>query len=183
MNSNSKRELLLLATAKIINEVGANNLTLEAVAKEAGVSKGGLLHHFPNKQSLLKSMVEEATNVLQDEILQRVSNDENSIGKWTRGYLGTVEEKNGDDNGIDAAMIATLLLDPDLLRSYQEKYDFIKDNIENDGIDPIEANIVRLAIDGLWLGEIFGLGNLDDNIRTNILGRLHEISLKTNKEN
>jgi len=38
--------------------MGARHLTLDAVAREAGVSKGGLLYHFPSKEGLLTAMVE-----------------------------------------------------------------------------------------------------------------------------
>ena len=36
---------------------GVAKLTLEAVAKEAGVSKGGLLYHFSNKEALIEGMI------------------------------------------------------------------------------------------------------------------------------
>ena len=36
-------DLLLRAAAQVIRRAGSLNLTLEAVAREAGVSKGGLL--------------------------------------------------------------------------------------------------------------------------------------------
>ncbi|MDQ0063824.1 AcrR family transcriptional regulator [Paenibacillus harenae] len=62
MNSNSKRHLILFAASTIVKTLGAEKLTLEAVAKEAGISKGGLLHHFPNKQALINAMVEASTN-------------------------------------------------------------------------------------------------------------------------
>ena len=35
---------------------GVAKLTLEAVAKE-GVSKGGLLYHFSNKEALIEGMI------------------------------------------------------------------------------------------------------------------------------
>ncbi|MDO8275460.1 MAG: TetR/AcrR family transcriptional regulator, partial [Serpentinimonas sp.] len=43
------RNALLEATNTVILRDGIAHLTLEAVAKEAGVSKGGLLYHFPSK--------------------------------------------------------------------------------------------------------------------------------------
>ena len=41
------RKSILEAASRVTAREGALNLTLEAVAKEAGVSKGGLLYHFP----------------------------------------------------------------------------------------------------------------------------------------
>ena len=44
--------------------------------------------------------------------------------------------------------------------------------IEKDGIDKVDATIIRLAVDGLWLSEIFGLDALDETMRAKVLERL-----------
>jgi AcrR family transcriptional regulator len=43
------RETVLKAAAHIITHLGVNTFTIDAVAYEAGVTKGGVLHHFPSK--------------------------------------------------------------------------------------------------------------------------------------
>ncbi|WP_415841676.1 TetR/AcrR family transcriptional regulator, partial [Paenibacillus macerans] len=55
----SKRNAILQAAAKVARESGVEHLTLDAVAQEAGVSKGGLLYHFPNKEELISGMVKQ----------------------------------------------------------------------------------------------------------------------------
>jgi AcrR family transcriptional regulator len=52
------RERLLDAAAVVVRRDGAQALTLDAVAAEAGVSKGGLLYHFKAKRDLLDAMLE-----------------------------------------------------------------------------------------------------------------------------
>ncbi|MBN8999427.1 MAG: helix-turn-helix transcriptional regulator, partial [Rhizobiales bacterium] len=52
------RERILDAAVNVAHEVGPAHLSLDAVAERAGVSKGGLLYHFPTKQDLLKALVE-----------------------------------------------------------------------------------------------------------------------------
>jgi AcrR family transcriptional regulator len=47
--SSSTRENILRAANLVVVEEGVSRMTLEAVAREAGVSKGGLLYHFPSK--------------------------------------------------------------------------------------------------------------------------------------
>jgi AcrR family transcriptional regulator len=46
--------------AQVVQARGAGSLTLEAVADVAGVSKGGLLYHFPTKDALIDGMVADA---------------------------------------------------------------------------------------------------------------------------
>ena len=48
---------ILDAANRIVIEQGVERLTLEQVAAEAGISKGGLLYHFPTKEALIKSMI------------------------------------------------------------------------------------------------------------------------------
>ena len=48
-----KRQLILETAKTLVLADGFNSLTLEAVAKKAGISKGGLLYHFPNKEKLI----------------------------------------------------------------------------------------------------------------------------------
>ena len=51
-NRPSARRKILEAAAKLADDTGPGSLSLEAVAKEAGISKGGLLYHFPSKAAL-----------------------------------------------------------------------------------------------------------------------------------
>ena len=48
------RQAILEAAERVVTEAGAAHLTLDAVAGKAGVSKGGLLYHFPSKKRWCK---------------------------------------------------------------------------------------------------------------------------------
>ncbi|BAS14019.1 hypothetical protein AHiyo8_23220 [Arthrobacter sp. Hiyo8] len=52
------RDAVLDAFEALLIEVGERAATLDAVAKRAGVSKGGLLYHFPNKEAMISSLLE-----------------------------------------------------------------------------------------------------------------------------
>ena len=57
MPRDSNREVLLQAAVTVASREGAAQLTLDAVAREAGVSKGGLLYHFASKDALLRALL------------------------------------------------------------------------------------------------------------------------------
>jgi len=44
-----------------------------------------------------------------------------------------------------------------LLTKLQELYKIIQEKIEDDGLNPANAALIRLAIDGLWFAEMFHL--------------------------
>ncbi|MDI3411970.1 TetR/AcrR family transcriptional regulator [Bacillus sonorensis] len=54
--TNAKRQLILNTAKHIILDHDFNALTLDAVAKQVSISKGGLLYHFPNKEALIKGL-------------------------------------------------------------------------------------------------------------------------------
>lgn len=59
---------LLESAAMIAGRDGIAALSLNAVAREAGVSKGGLLHHFPNKQALIYALFARLLAIMEEAI-------------------------------------------------------------------------------------------------------------------
>ena len=58
MKSEQTRARIRVAAAKVIERDGAGHLTLEKVAAEADLSKGGLLYHYPSKDALLQGLLD-----------------------------------------------------------------------------------------------------------------------------
>lgn len=54
----SARESILRAAVTVLVRGGPTALTLEQVAQEAAISKGGLLYHFPGKEPLIAGLVD-----------------------------------------------------------------------------------------------------------------------------
>ena len=53
------RAALLRSAGRVFAEHGFHQATLEAVAAEAGVSKGALYHYFPSKEQLFLALLED----------------------------------------------------------------------------------------------------------------------------
>lgn len=54
--SGPARDCILDATEEVLCTRGVAGLTLDAVARATGVSKGGLLYHFRSKDALSSAM-------------------------------------------------------------------------------------------------------------------------------
>lgn len=152
------KDRLLDAATEVLLQHGAQNLTLAAVAEQAGVSKGGLLYHFPSKQALAAGMV--ARFVEQCDTALMGAGDE--PGAAARGYLRATIAERADVAGaggdrVTAALFAGALVDPETLQPLRERYTAWQQRLENDGIDPAKSTIVRLAVDGWWLAQVAGL--------------------------
>ncbi|GAB3131106.1 TetR/AcrR family transcriptional regulator [Tsukamurella serpentis] len=62
------RAKLLESFVRILIEQGERAATLEAVAAEAGVSKGGLLYHFGSKDALVEGIVDWLDGLVGDDL-------------------------------------------------------------------------------------------------------------------
>ena len=77
------RDLLLSAACSILME-GEEVLTLDAVAKRSGISKGGLLHHFHSKDALIEGTVAELIRqftLVSDQIQMESPTEAGPLGK------------------------------------------------------------------------------------------------------
>lgn len=75
---------LLESAATIAGRDGIAALSLNAVAFEAGVSKGGLLHHFPNKQALIFALFARLLAIMEEAISALMAADKTAYGRFTR---------------------------------------------------------------------------------------------------
>lgn len=175
--SSNTRNRILSAAANVVLEQGAVRMTLEAVAKQAGVSKGGLLYHFPSKDALVKGMIEYMVQGLTERIRIAYEEDEfgTNRGRWLRAL--TRVNFQSKDQELGAGLTAAVLLNPDLLEANRKAYETRQALIEQDGIDVVTANIIRLVGDGIWFSELLGLAPPQEPLKTQILKRL--LSLTT----
>lgn len=146
------RRKLLDCAEKFAVDLGLAGITLQAVSEAAGVTKGGLLHHFQSKQILVEGMFENILKRLDAELDQAIARDPERWGSFTRAYLDTVFV--GHEFGLKgpwAALSVSMIAEPGLRRIWADWLDArLRRHRETDS-DPV-LEIVRLAADGAWLG-------------------------------
>jgi AcrR family transcriptional regulator len=161
------RDRLLDAAGHVVRRDGAQALTLDAVAAEAEVSKGGLLYHFKSKRELVEGMVDRWLTEFQRDI-------DEADPAFVRGYV-----RASDPAGMqvdELGMLAALIADPSLLLTVRRQYGIWQDRVEREGRDPVDATVARLAADGLWLAELLGMGPPTGALREQVLQRLLDLA-------
>ncbi|MWV49419.1 TetR family transcriptional regulator [Rathayibacter sp. VKM Ac-2803] len=73
------RDRVLDAFEALLIEQGERAATLDATARTAGVSKGGLLYHFPSKDALVDGLVERLDERLAEDIDRIRTSDEGVV--------------------------------------------------------------------------------------------------------
>ncbi len=158
------KDRLLDAAGAVVMRDGAQALTLDAVAEEAEVSKGGLLYHFKSKRDLVEGMVERWLAEFEREM-------DEADPAFVRGYV-----QASAPAGNELGMLAALIGDPSLLVTVRRQYGIWQDRVEREGRDPVDATVARLAADGLWLAELLGMGPPTGALRDRVLQRLLELA-------
>lgn len=178
----NSREAILDAAEELASEVGANHMSLDAVAARAGLSKGGVLYQFPSKVALLQGMLEryvqrleaspkraregsgrksEANRLLRARLASRVDKD---IAKQRRGSFG---------------MIAAIAERPNLLDPIRGAHKRIWQRLNESSKDPELALLTWFALEGLLFVELFGTSPLSKAERGKFLKRLEAIAAKS----
>src|SRR5689334_22019520 len=86
------RRALLDHGARLCAEGGVRCLTLQAVADSAGVTKGGLLHHFPTKQALVDAIFGELLCFFGTSLERLMADDPEPEGRFSRAYINATFE-------------------------------------------------------------------------------------------
>ncbi|MFI0409484.1 TetR/AcrR family transcriptional regulator [Actinomadura sp. 3N508] len=151
------KEALLDAAEAVLSEQGTQALTLTAVADRAGVSKGGLLYHFPTKEALVRAMVARVIDEFDDLIASYLGSYGDGVpGAYTRAYVeATFEILTGEARAYRRwSAITAAAADPEQAEPLNEAmrrwHGRAPAGTPADDPDPGIATVVRLAAEGLW---------------------------------
>jgi AcrR family transcriptional regulator len=171
--------LLDAAEARLLGQ-GPSALVLDAVARDAGVSKGGLLYHFPSKDDLVVGLIDRMLDNFDREQNALAAADGERAGRWTRAYLASTVTDAGEPADNSAQLMAGILAaignDPTRLQVVRQRFAKWHGRLAADGIDPTNATIVRLVADGLWLSALLGLPGLAAKVSARVLAALRDLT-------
>jgi AcrR family transcriptional regulator len=168
MARDTKRRLMDAAAA-VVRRDGATALTLDAVAAEAGVSKGGLLYHFKTKRELLDAMLD---GWLQ-EFAAEIEAAEEGRG-FAHGYVKASDMSGwaAADRATEFGLLAAMVDQPGTLERVRERYAAWQEQLATEAADPVDATVARLAADGLWLNDLLGLAPPTGELRERVMARM-----------
>ncbi len=173
------RERILEAACNLVADEGAQRLTLESVAERAGVSKGGLLYHFPGKQALLTAMVAELVEDFERRRLQALAGFGADPAAELKAYVIANDSDSVRDRRLAQGLAATLVNQPALLTPISASMRHCVDQATQGASDPALALLVCIASDGQYVMEALGLMELRAEEREALRARLLELAAQT----
>ena len=155
----SRTKASVLDAAFEVARRSGGRFTVDAVAREADVSKGAVILHFQSKEVLAGGMVGREVGGFEELRERRLAEEpEGGPGRWLRAYVRASFEAGPGDAGVNEALMAALATDPGLLSPLEERFSAWRRRSEEDGVGPARAAVVRHAVDGVVTAEIFGIG-------------------------
>ncbi|RYG71637.1 TetR/AcrR family transcriptional regulator [bacterium] len=160
MSRNSKKAILAETAGLIVTEQGAQELTLDAVAKRANVSKGGVLYHFPTKDALVEGMLEHLMGQCDEQVdlemaAEAATGKFPAAGRWLRAYVKVCTEPPNAETVNARAIMGVALSDIKFIAALDEMYDRWIERALRDGISAEVADLVCIAADGCWYYGLF----------------------------
>ncbi len=143
------RARLLEAAGSAISRHGVN-VSLDLIAREAGVSKGGLLHHFPTREELLVAVMRHLLAEFDAAVEKALDDADDQPGRLTRAYVNAVfaDLADGDRAREKVTLMGMIGSSPgveEFVRLDDEQW---QARLAQDGLDPMRADVVTKAADG-----------------------------------
>ena len=159
---NLVRQRILDGAMQLAAEKGVASVSIQAVAAFAGVTKGGVFHHFANKQILIETMLHEVLYKFDQEIDRFIEQDTVQYGCFTRAYIEvTLTHQSFGVSSLWATLSMTLVSDQTFSQLWNRWLaDRLKQHQDTDA--DLNLRILRYAADGAWFIERFDPGNVQD---------------------
>jgi len=84
------RGQLIAIARRMFADRGYEDTSIEAVLKEAGVSRGSLYHHFASKEALFEAVAEDVETSVGEQTLAAAAGSEGPVAALRAGFLAWI---------------------------------------------------------------------------------------------
>lgn len=171
--SERTRTVAIQAALAIIARDGPGRLTLDAIAREGGISKGGLMHQFPTKTAVLKALLEHQVAHFEAFSAKYMAEHGAELAHpHLATQIATTRESIAGANPIAFAIMGAMAQEPDLLSISKERSAETIRAIKAEAADPELATLRWAAALGLALTVMLGMSPLGEEERERLFDRL-----------
>jgi len=148
------RERLLEIAEVVVRNDGAAALTIDALAKVAGISNGGVQYSFSSKDDLIRALVERWTHQF-DERLGAI--DDLSPSTLVRKYIEVMRTSQAAMNAKMAGVMIAYIQNPQHLEETRDWYRSMFERLGGGTSEAQAARVALLAVEGLFFLCIAGI--------------------------
>lgn len=172
----NSRDSILDAAQQVALREGSAHLTIDAVARESGLSKGGVLYHFPSKEALLEAMVERLAEALAQIVEERRPAHEDRRCPTLHALLDASASMERLHSQAPTALLAAAAERPELLAPIRAELERYRVCMEAETADPDLAMLLWAAADGLMFQLLIGVAPFAQERQPQLVARLHDLA-------
>ena len=172
MPKTNSRDAILEAAEKVVIEVGAGHMTLDAVAKKAGVSKGGLIYNFSTKDMLLQAMTMRFFERTEAARAKEHAKLPEGRACAIKAHVLSLLACSHQDKHLGTALLAAAAHNPKLLAPIRATISKIFDEFTAPGLKLEHTAVISFATYGLWLMDLLGVSFFTVRQREAIIAEL-----------
>lgn len=171
--SERSRNTALKAALAILSRSGPSALTFDALARESGISKGGLLHQFGTKEGILKALLEYQTRHLE-EFQDAYLASPQACGQkpYLSAQIAVLRESINQPHTVCRAVLAALVEDPELLGTIRESLAVDLARVRAQSSDSDIDTLRWAAAVGIVFTGLLGMSPLSPEEREGLFNRL-----------
>lgn len=156
--SKRTREAAIEAALTILARDGATKLTIDAVARESGMSKGGILHHFRTKDAVLRALIENQMEQVESyRAAYLASLPADHPEPQLAAYIASFRKAFALPHSVTFAIAGALGEAPDILETIRTKDAEQLATVRAQAANPVLAEVRWAATMGLAMSERFSL--------------------------
>ncbi|PRD40546.1 TetR family transcriptional regulator [Phyllobacterium phragmitis] len=163
------REALLDVAEKIVTTQGAAALTIDALAKAAGITKGGVQYSFGAKQGLIDAMFERWGKSYDDRF-GRIAGANPDPVTAVRAHVEATRQSDASSSAKAASLMAALLQTPEDLEPTQRWYRERLAGLDTSTQEGRRARLAFFATEGVFALRFFRLMDIDEGEWAEIMG-------------
>jgi AcrR family transcriptional regulator len=172
----NSREMIIDAAEAVVVESGAGHMTLDAVAARAGVSKGGLLYHFPTKEALLKAMQERFIKQIDETRKKKAKGLKEGPSREIKAFILSVADRDPKKEQIGSALLAAVAHNPGILQPARDDFRRRLTEFGQSGLDFKHVAVIVFAVFGLVFSELLSMSHLSIKERNALIEELLRIA-------
>ncbi|WP_136683042.1 TetR/AcrR family transcriptional regulator [Falsirhodobacter xinxiangensis] len=164
------RNVTMEAIESVVRQSGIAGLSIDAVAKEAGISKSSVVYDFQNKNQLLAAFIKSRIDEKRANIARAAEAREGEPNAWLRALLDCSCTPPSEEDMATAMVISAGTGTNDVCRTLmREAFNEDVCRILSQSDDPRSARLSWLALNGLLSMEYFGFHTFSEAERQQIL--------------
>ncbi|AGT11494.1 TetR/AcrR family transcriptional regulator [Paracoccus aminophilus] len=164
----------MAAIEAVVRREGVGGLSIDAVAKEAGISKSSVVYDFRNKAGLLAAFTRDRLDTHR-RVIEDQFRDDDRPNRSLRAMLHCSQERPSAEETQVAMLISSAM------RSEEECHNIMRDEvsrmfvqIREEAPDARRARLAYIALYGLKSLEFFGFHQFEAGERQELLSDITE---------